>query len=585
VESREAVFIRDAGGLLDNDGALQQALRQTFLKIQRRTHPTAVFIAERMVPRGRRGDLEIAYIALPAMTDAQVRQLGGFLLTDAGIAYSNEDLDQVVALSDGHPFNVKFIVQTAIRYTLPVALADTTDLAQWKARRGAEFLRKIHFSTEEAAILSALRDFPVLDFATIQNIVGGEVSTVGAALSRLMDLHAIEGVGDTYQVAPPLRAAVGRDNRFALDPESRRAMLKVVSDTLKATTDDASISVSMIDAGILAILQEGAEIPAFMSAFLLPSHLVWLARRHYAARRWSDCARLAAAAILSVNRMSPAGRVEACRLLCLSSARLNQQDDFRKGIDLLRTWADDSWARSNVYFLIGFNARLDGNYPLAEENFRKSQKDSPGNFQAIRELAGICLARGELAAAEMFARKAFNVAPDNSYILDILLKVLIDCPRDKLREREPEIELLFQKLQDAAEEEGRSFYATRRAQFEFRHGSITEACRLIDTAAQRTPAIFDVHLLRAQIYLERGIKAVVSDEIEKMRRVVYRESVGERRSNIRSFLEIEASYLAATGDFSGAKKIYENRSVFSQEEAQREIRIIEYEQAMRSQKT
>ena len=45
-------------------------------------------------------------------------------------------------------------------------------------------------------------------------------------------------------------------------------MLKVVSDTLNAYTDDDKISISMIDAGILATLQEGNDVPPFV--FRLP---------------------------------------------------------------------------------------------------------------------------------------------------------------------------------------------------------------------------------------------------------------------------------------------------------------------------
>jgi hypothetical protein len=393
-----------------------------------------------MIPRSRRGDLRIAYCALPSMTDAQIRQLAGFLLTDAEITYSNDDLDQIVWLSDGHPFNVNFLVGTAIEYTLPVALADTTELTQWKRRRGSEFLRNIEFSEEETAILAALRDFSILDFSTIQRILAGEIAVVGRALTRLMDFHVVEAAGsDTYQVAPPLRTAVERDHRFTLDRDRTRAMLKVISDSLKAHTDDDEISVSMIDAGILASLRGGTSVPPLFSAFLLPSHLVWLARRHYDDKRWPECARLTLAALESVNRLSPAGKVEACRLLCLSTARMGRQGDFQKGIAMLRTWPDDSWARTNVHFMLGFNARLDGNLPLAEGHFREAYRESPGNPSAIRELAATCMIRGELDQAETFARKAIETASDNPYILDILLSVLIAFPPNKLREREPEI--------------------------------------------------------------------------------------------------------------------------------------------------
>jgi hypothetical protein len=533
-----------------------------------------------MVPRQRRGDLSIVYCALPSMTDAQIRQLAGFLLTDAKITYSNDDLEQIVSLSDGHPFNVKFLLEAAIEYTLPVALGDTTELTQWKRRRGSEFLRNILFTEEEKVILAALRDFSTLDFATIQGVVGREIPIIGKALARLMDFHVIEAANDTYQVAPPLRIAVGRDNRFTLDPERRREVLKVIADSLNACPDYDVISVSMIDAGILAALQEGNKVPPLFAAFLLPSHLVWLARHHYDGRRWPECARMTSAALEGVNRLSPAGKVEACRLLCLSCARMDRETGFQKGIAMLRTWADDSWARSNVHFLLGFNARLDGNLPQAEAHFREAYRGAPGNFSALRELAAICKIRGQLDQAETFARKAIETAPVNPYILDTLLSVLISCPSHKLRERELEIEHLFQKLKNVGEEEGRSFYTTRRAEYEFKHGSIHEARCLIDSAASKTSGIFHIHALRAEIYLEQGVKTVASAEIENMRRMVYRDSAGERRTNLRRLLEIEASYLAATGDYEAAKKIYGKRTVFTVEEAQAEISNIDYEQAM-----
>lgn len=581
IESREAMFVLDGGGLLDSDGALQQPLTEILSRIQRRSYPTAVFIAERMIPRGRRADLPVVYIALPSMTDAQVRQLAGFLLTDAQIPYSNDDLEQIVSLSDGHPFNVKFLVDAAAAYTLPVALAETSDLTQWKHRRGSDFLRRINFTEDERAILGALRDFVALDFGTIQAIVSREIGVVGRLLAKLMDFHVIEAANETYRVAPPLRIAVGRDPRFALRPDERRAMLKVVSGSLNIGAENDIVSVSMVDAGILAVIEEGGDLPELFSAFLLPSQLVWLAKRHYDGRRWAECAQVSLSALNGAQRLSPAGKVEACRLLCLASARLDRLPDFQRGMAMLRTWANDSWARSNVSFLLGFQARLDGNMPQAETHLRQASTESPGNFNALRELAAICLARGESDEAEGFARRAMVIAPDNPYILDILLGVLISQPRSRLRQNEPEIAHLFDKLKDVGEEEGHSFYATRRAEYELKHGSIQEACRLIDIAVDKTPGIFRVHALRATIYLERGLKSVAAEEIEVMRRLVYRPAAGERRTNLRPLLEIEASYLGASGDYDGAKQIYAKRAVFTEDEAKVAIRAIDYERAMK----
>jgi len=578
--TREAIFVHDMGGLLDSDGAYQTPFKEIIKKIDAKGHPKLIFIGRRMIPKAKRAATNIIYCPLPSMTDSQIRQLAAFLLSDAEITYTDEELEHVVALSDGHPFNVKFIVEAATEYSLQAALGDTTGLMQWKAKQGSDFLRNIEYSDEQKLILSALKDFHLLDFDTLNKIVGKQISTTAQAIIKLIDLHIIENISEAYQVSPPLITAIRRDNRLKLEPKSQRSILQIVSGILKTPSDEDRISVSMIDAGILATLQDGKKVPDLFSMFLMPSHLLWLAKRNYDSKHWAMCEKLAAQALESQSRLSPAGKAEGCVLLCLSSARLNHQDKFNDGLRLLKTCAHDSHSRSNVHFLPGFNARLDGNLPLAEEHFRKAYKIAPGNFSNIRELASVCLTRGKVEEAEKHARQVLNTAYDNPYILDILLRALIAGDSQKVSKNTHEIDDLFEKLQKVGEGDGRSFYTTRRAEFELHHGSIQEACKLIDIAVKQTPKIFGVHELRAKIYLERNIKNTARNEIDIMNKMVYRNNSGDRHTHARHLYEIEASYLAAIGDYESAKAKYGNRKLFTDNEALERIKIIEYEQAM-----
>jgi hypothetical protein len=59
----------------------------------------------------------------------------------------------------------------------------------------------------------------------------------------------------------------------------------------------------MVDAAVLATLQQGREIPAAYTAFLFPSHLVWLARRRYDARGFDECINLAKKALEGADRL------------------------------------------------------------------------------------------------------------------------------------------------------------------------------------------------------------------------------------------------------------------------------------------
>jgi Tfp pilus assembly protein PilF len=112
-------------------------------------------------------------------------------------------------------------------------------------------------------------------------------------------------------------------------------------------------------------------------------------------------------------------------------------------------------------------------------------------------------------------------------------------------------------------------------------GSVDVACKLIDEAVKQSPGIFNVHALRAEIYLERGNNTTALEEIRRLHNIVYRNPSGERLTNLRPYLVLEASYKAATGDFDGAKDIYRNRNVFTEQEGSAAVRQLEIEQAYR----
>jgi len=127
----------------------------------------------------------------------------------------------------------------------------------------------------------------------------------------------------------------------------------------------------------------------------------------------------------------------------------------------------------------------------------------------------------------------------------------------------------------------KSFYATRRAEYLWARGEINEACRLIDNAIVETPGIFDVHLLRARIYLDRPNLSVVRDEIGKMEAQIRRRTQAEGQRNLRPLIELRAELHLTEGQFEEARKLYANTRVFSAVETERLIKGVDREQAYR----
>ncbi len=385
----------------------------------------------------------------------------------------------------------------------------------------------------------------------------------------------------TVEISPPLQIAVERDKRLRLPQSQQKTAIKNLARSLSIRLEEGTAPISLVDAAVLSSLDSGDTMSELAAAFLLPSHNVWLAKKHYDGRHWEDSIRFASEALAGGVRLSSDGFVAACRYLCLAAARLGEATTFESGIAKLEAVAKDDWAKSNIAFLKGFNLRLKGNLPTAESCFRESYNLSPGNLSAARELAAICLARDNLDEAEQFAREARSHAPTNAYLLDILISVLVR-KHGRSAKHMSEINDMFDMLEKVGEEGGRSFFTTRKAEFEHLCGNNKEALKLVSDAIKKTPTIFEPRRLQAEILLKDGNKAKALEAINTMRDIVNARDPDERRTNYRLYLKTYAHYLTEVEKWAEAKEIYDDQSVFTDEERKVAIREVEIIQGFKA---
>ena len=580
--AREAAFLLDNGGLLADSGSLVQEMDAVLQHLDASPHPPVVFISPRMIPkRFRRSEDDISYQAVKSLAREATEQVISLITKGYGIKVSPEALNELVELSDSHPFNIYRMVEELTDSGLELFLANPSDFIDWKHRQSSEYLGKITLETTDVLVLGVLKIVPELDFTAIVGTLEADASKISRSIATLVSHHVIEAKFDSFMIAPPLRVAVERDRRIRFSNEVRDKVTQRLANSLSLRLEDGTAPVVLIDSTVLACLQGGNEMPSIISAFLLPSHYVWMAKRNYDDRNWSECIRYGRKALEGSDRLSMRGVVGARRFMCLASARIGDQPTFVKGVRRLREAANDNWAKSNIAFLEGFNSRLNGQLPKAESHFRKAYNLSPGNFSAAREMASICLERGNLVESEQFAREAHQHVQSNPYIVDILVSVLIrkfDCESGV----EAELEEMFSLLEQVGEEGGRSFYTTRKAEFEHLWGSNSTAMQLIEQAIARTPNLFEPHRLHAEILLKAGNKVRAGETIRKMRDIVNSRNPDERRKNYRQYLQTRSHYLREVGKFEEAKKIFMDGRFFSVEERDKEIREIEIVQGYKA---
>lgn len=574
VPSSEAAMIVDRGGMLTDAGSFTPEFDSVISKLADNPHPPAILIAPRMVPRRlRRPQDDVIYLGLKSLTrDDTMRILGGLLKANGHVP-DDETFNILVALSDFHPFNIYRMMEEISERGVAAFVANPKDYIDWKHRQSSNYISKIEFNDGESNVLAVLKQLPELDFRAIVDALEADPATVSDDLLHLSHLHVVESNGDSFTISPPLQIAVERDKRLRLTKEKQATAMKRIAKSLSIRLDEGTAPITLLDSAVLASLESGDALSEIAAALLLPSHQVWLAKRHYDQKHWRDCMRLATEALRGAGRLSSDGFIGASRYLCLSASRLGDDDTFNTGIARLEAHAKTDWAKSNVAFLKGFNLRFKGRLAEAEAAFREAYKLSPGNLHAARELAEVYLARGIMDDAETFAREAHSHGPTNPYLLDTLISVLVR-KHGKSSKHLTEIDDLFEALKRVGDEGGHSFYTTRRAEFEHLWGSNKKAVTLIEEAVRKTPTIFEPRRLQALIYLKDGKKSKAGETLSVMREMATSHNPDERRSNYRAYLETMAEYYLEGGQYGEAKKIYDDTSSFTDAERSAALRRI-----------
>ena len=193
------------------------------------------------------------------------------------------------------------------------------------------------------------------------------------------------------------------------------------------------------------------------------------------------------------------------------------------------------------------------------------------------------MARDNLDEAEKFAREAFSYAQRNPYVVDILLAVLVKKHGRNAR-RVTEINDMFDILSKVGEEGGKSFYTTRKAEFEHLWGNNKEALRLIDSAIVKTPTLFEPQRIYAEILLKDGNKSRALSVLDGMREMVGARDVEDSRTNYRAYLVTYAHYLVEIGEWDQAKKIYDEEAIFTEHERKTAVKEIEVTQSYSTKK-
>lgn len=519
----EFVLIEDGGGVYNEDGSYQFFISGFLKNMIGSNIPMIAFSQTRMMPLKFREESTESYFAfLSPLKDEKIKELLSFSLRNSGIDFSDTQLSKICDLLDGYPINVKLAIKAIESYGLHSFIADPSLLLEWKRRRAEDFLSQVNFNKTQLDILCLLVEFEYLPFDFIKENVLSDLPIISEALRILEDLCCIERRGALYTVSALVQQGARRDKRFKKSDKWRSAIgLKIVNQVSQYRNED-SVSISVLETGAKAAIMSG-KYSGIAAAFILPSHLLSLAREAYDdENRRKECLELCKKAYELRSRLSTDGNIELLRLRGLAAIRLGLVDELEFALTELNKLASNRTAKRHSLFLQGFKARIKKRYDEAEDFFIKAHRLAKRNLSINRELASLYRHQGEFVEAERYAQIAYGVDPTNPFVIDVLLESLLGKASQELPVDQEEIARLFEELKTYGDVPGSSFYQARRAQELYRKRQKKEALAAADAAIARTPDFLPCYFLRADIRLALLDTRGAKDDFKKINEILER---------------------------------------------------------------
>lgn len=555
-KEKEVLFLIDDGGMLQDDGGFVPWIEEILSALGAGIRPFMIFIQRQMIPYGKRKRLKNIYLVhLHSFEDNDVRSMLGIMLRESNIDFTSNQLMELTDYLGGHPINVRFAVEYAKQYGLEMLIRDKSDLVQFIVNRATDLLKKVKFSDPlSEKILVLLSDYRILDIDTMIPFINTEDSGIVIILRNLEEKAVIERLGKYYRIAPYLREALSR-HFHTYHAEWRREVAGKMAEVANEFKDENDMPLAVLDAGIIANLKLDPQRASsgWLAEFILPSHLLRVARDAYNNRTHAITVEFCREALKKSHIMTTDAQIEAYRLLALSLARLAKENEFWNTLDRLKEF-DTVVAKRNVSFLKGFWFRYSGQPDRAEQEFLKAYELDPDNFHVLRELATTLAHQGRFPEAEAYARAALKIVPTNPFIIDCLCEIIIGrASKPSELERNNEFHQLMEDLKWYGELEGRAFYENRNAAYFFKLGKGDEALRYADEAVAKTSWRFSAFVTRAKIRLGLGREIdQVPDDIKQLRYLEADARTGEGKAGQFRIDEIEVRYKMRLCDYRGA---------------------------------
>lgn len=549
----QALYVDVGSAGLDDSGKITSWLEGIILELPRAAYPRLILIsARRPVFLPTQSAEVICLQKIEPLPREESQLLFSWWLNKLNINNPQGIIEHFIDLVDGRPKSIELAART-------LATVDPSQLDKQKPNIAKDI------QAQASSLLKAIENNRIANMALAITAYSGYISEVDLVES----LKAIPGI-TTDEISTSLSILIsygfilqdsisiklpGYLRRIAVDllnsPTYSEELKHAISYLISANNDidlNEKTSVSTIEDYCIARLRKGEHSIIGLDSLILPSQCLRLAKEYYNSQDYETSYTLCETAYRSRLALTDESALEVLRFKGLSAARLNKQTELKEVLNSFSSHNNSLKARRLHSFIKGFNLRLSGDFDeaLTELNIAYNSKGE-GDIHILRELSFLHFYAGDLATAERLIKSAHQHTDNNSYIIQMYIRILLGKGKGHVLYEEPFILELIGKLDTSQRRGNASASSMMRAELHYASGNISAAKGIAETINDTTP----IKILKAKIQIKEGKYPAAREALAKLKSSLISSNEGQRQTSIpevcHSLIEAGAAISIADG--------------------------------------
>ncbi|MNJ29579.1 hypothetical protein D3C77_241510 [compost metagenome] len=519
---------------LDDSGRVSVWLEGIVQELPRGSYPRLVLIsARRPVYLPSQSAEVICLQKVEPLPREESKLLFSWWLSKLNISGQQEIIENFIDLVDGRPKSIELAARTLATVEPSQLDKQRFNIAKDITAQAATLLKAFENNRVANMALAIVAYSGYISEVDLVEALGATSGTTQEDISESLNLLISYGfiLQDSISIKLP-----GYLKRIAADllksPNYNEDLKPAIAHLINANNDidpDEKTSVSTIEDFCIARLRKGEHSIAGLDSLILPSQCLRLAKEYYNNQDYGASFVLCETAYRSRMALTDESALEVLRFKGLSAARLNKQDELKGVLGSFAGHKNSVKARRLHAFIEGFNLRLSGKFDeaLAELTVAHNSKGE-GDIHILRELSFLHCYAGDLATAERLIKSAHQHTDNNSYIIQMYIRILLEKGKGYVLHEEPFILDLISRL-DTSQRRGNSSAASMmRAELYFASGNISAAKGIVDLISDTTP----IKMLKAKIQIKEGKYPAAREALGKLKSSLVSSHEGQRQTSI-----------------------------------------------------